>query len=128
MEGEILKLKEFNMIKSSRNHHFFSGRFNGKVAVVKSNGDWIPLENGDDPIVGGEVYKDDLRICSLNDLTKGFDDTRYPDEKGQFDKSESSKWPKERKPSIAHVRQGQCIIRSGASAANLPTYMASANL
>ena len=130
VEAEILKLKELNMIHVGvfEEPPFFPGRFNGKGAVAKPNGDWRPLENGGDPTMGGEIYKDDLRIFSLNDLIKGFDDPRCLDEEGQFDKTKSPKWPKERKPSTANVRQGQTIIRSGAEAANLPTYMASADL
>ena len=101
IEAEILKLKEFNMTEVFDEPPFFPGRFNGKCAVAKPNGDWSPLENGGDPTMGGEVHKDDIRISSLNDLIKCFDDPRCLDEEGQFDQSKSPKWPKERKPSTA---------------------------
>ena len=125
---EILKLEDLNMIEVFEEPPFFPGRFNGKGAVAKPNGDLRPLENGGDPTIGGEVYKDDLRVYSLNDLIKGFDNPDCLDADGLFNKTKSPKWPKERKPSTADVRRGQSIIRSGAAAANVPTYMASADL
>ena len=75
--------------------------------------------------MGGGIFEDDFRVYSLNDLIKDFDDPECLDEEGQFDKTKSLKWPKERTPSTANVRQDQSVIRSGAQGANLPTYMAS---
>ena len=125
---EILKLRELNTIEVFEENPFFPGRFNEKGAAAKPNGDLRPLENGGDPTMGGGVYDDDLRVYSLNDPIKGFDDPNCLDDDGLFNRTKSPKWPKERKPSTAEVRRGQSIIRSGAAAAKVSTYMASADL
>ena len=89
--AEISKLKKLNMIEVFNASPFNPGRFNGKRAVAKLNGDWRPLGNGGDPTMGDEVYKDDLRVYSLNDRMQWFDDPKGLDEEGQFDKAKSPK-------------------------------------
>jgi hypothetical protein len=42
---EILKLEKLNMIEVFEEPPFFPGRFNGKGAVAKPNGDWRPNES-----------------------------------------------------------------------------------